>query len=150
MSDSKGERRKWFVGLGITVLVVTVIAWPIAYHRANAWVGEVKCVNHMVSIGLGGYMWASENEGALPKTFFSMSNELGSPLILVCPSKKRPPLGQPWDPEADYYDYEIVATNRMINTNGRTLFIRCKVHGFLGYAGGEVFDGKRYRKKWPN
>ena len=149
MSDSIGNRRKWFIGIGSAVLVLAMIAWPVACRRADAWAGEVKCVNHMVSIGSAGMIWASDNEDVLPTTFFSMSNEVASPFILICPSRRESIKNLPWDPDADYYDYEIIATNLTIR-GGPVPFIRCKVHDdHVGYTDGRVFDGKRWRRKFP-
>jgi len=72
---------------------------------------------------------------------------MNSPKILYCPGDhtRRHPVD--WDEfrEADS-SYEIVTPDvREADTN--TAYLRCKIHGHVGYADATVFDGKERRTK---
>jgi hypothetical protein len=79
----------------------------------------------------------------------SMSNELVSPKILCCPGDGGRQRIYDWAKfiRADSSSYEVVSPSaRDGDTNA--VYLRCKVHGHLGYADATVFDGKRRGTKW--
>ncbi|MEW6305010.1 MAG: hypothetical protein AB1705_16160 [Verrucomicrobiota bacterium] len=103
----------------------------------------------MVSIAYGARFWAAEHGGRLPSDFLSMSNELAVPKILHCPGDHSRQPAPSWAAftSADS-SYEIVTVGlRDGDRNG--VFLRCKVHGHLGYADATIFDGVRRRSKIP-
>jgi hypothetical protein len=89
-------------------------------------------------------MWAEEHEGYFPTNFVLMSNEVVTPKILCCIPERR--VGT-W-PEFTAFNttYEIV-TPSVHKTDTNAVFVRCAVHGHLGYPDTTVFDGKRRRGK---
>jgi hypothetical protein len=145
----KPSRKKRYLqiiaGIGI---VLGVIAISLVYLRGDSWAESVKCGNQITSICLGARIWASEHEEVLPSSFFTISNELASPRVLICPARYSADMIRPWEPDANYYDYEIVTTN-LSAADHDTPFIRCRVHGHTGYSDGTVFDGSHRRTKWP-
>jgi hypothetical protein len=78
-----------------------------------------------------------------------MSNELIMTKILICPAEhKRQPAASWASFTSENSSYEILVGGlRDGDTNG--VFLRCKIHGHLGYADGTVFDGVRRRLKIP-
>ena len=49
-------------------------------------VQSVQCVNNLKQIGLAARIWATDNNNIFPPDFISMSNELATPKILLCPA----------------------------------------------------------------
>jgi hypothetical protein len=76
-----------------------------------------------------------------------MSVELASPRMLICPGDHSRQPATNWSAfDSSHSSYEVVTTNLLAgDTNG--VFMRCKIHGHLGYADGTVFDGSRRRTK---
>jgi len=74
-----------------------------------------------------------------------MSNEVNTPKILCCVPGRRVATWSAFGPES--YTYEIV-TPGVHETAKDTVFVRCKIHGHLGYTDGTVFDGVRRRGKF--
>src|SRR6266404_210361 len=111
-----------------------------AKHRAEL----LGCGNHMVSVGFAARSWAEENGGRLPPDLLSMSNEVITPKILICPgdhSRKPAASWTSFTPEQSSFEM-VTPSLREGDTNA--VFLRCKIHGTVGYADGSVFvNGKR-------
>lgn len=89
-------------------------------------------------------MWAEDHNGFFPTSFLAMSNEVVTPKILCCISKRRV---STWSEFTNFNTtYEIV-TPGVHETDINAVFVRCSVHGHLGYPDMTVFDGKRRRGK---
>ena len=141
------SKRAIFVVAVVLVLVVgaLVVAVPWAKRKAES----MSCGNYMASVGCAARLWAEDHEGHLPSDLLSMSNEVITPKILVCPSDHARQPAASWSvfTPADS-SYEIVTPGlNHGDTNG--VFLRCKIHGHLGYADATVFDGARRRTKIP-
>jgi hypothetical protein len=142
-------RSRQFITLVAVIAPITIIAActaPSAKRRAES----AACGNYMCSICIAARAWAMDGDGHLPSDFLSMSNEVSSPRILICPGdhSRRPPANWAlWTPNQS--SYEIVTLHLLDgDTNG--VFLRCKVHrDHLGYADGTVFDGISRRTKVP-
>jgi hypothetical protein len=132
-----------FTALAIGIIVALTI--PSAKGKADS----ISCGNYIVSIGFVARAWSDDHDGRFPPNLVSMSNELGGPGILICPgdrSRQRATNWASFTPESS--SYEIVSPGL---TNGDTngVFLRCKIHGHLGYTDCTVFDGTRRRTKFP-
>jgi hypothetical protein len=141
------SKRAILIITGVLVLVVgaLVVAAPWAKRKAES----VSCGNYMASIGCAARLWAEDHDGHLPSDLLSMSNEVITPKILVCPGHHARQPAASWSvfTPADS-SYEIVTPGlKDGDTNG--VFLRCKIHGHLGYADATVFDGVRRRTKIP-
>lgn len=131
------------------VLALVVGALVGATRWANGKAESVQCGNYMASIGYAARLWASEHDDHLPSDLLSMSNEVTVPKILVCPGdhlRKPAPSWIEFAPE--YSSYEIV-TPSLKEGDRNGVFLRCKIHGHLGYADATVYDGVRRRTKIP-
>ena len=144
---TKREKLFLFGSLVIVIAVVVVIAAPFARKKAEA----IGCGNTMIPICFAArYWWAEEDhDGFMPSNLTQMSNELATPKFLVCPGDYSRHAATNWASiTSSNISYEIVNTGlRAGDTNG--VFLRCKVHGFFGYADGSVYDRKRKLKKRP-
>lgn len=132
--------------IAFAVVVLVVIALYRSYGKQRA--DSVQCGNNMSSIGFAARQWAEDNGGRLPSEFSSMSNELSTTKILICPADHDRLAAKNFATlDITNSSYEIIAPG-MTNVSGTTnVYFKCNIHGHLGYADGTVFDGKRRRTK---
>jgi hypothetical protein len=132
--------KQWFCifsAILVVAAVVFIVSLPALKHHTES----VRCSNQMHVILYGAALsWADDHGGQLPSDFLSMSNELIMPKLLVCPGDS---LRQPATSWATFTtnncSYEMVAPGiRKSDTN--IVFIRCNVHGFVGYADDRLLD----------
>jgi len=123
--------------LVIAAVVVVVAFRPAAKRHAEA----VKCGNQTHAIlFMARYEWASEHGGYLPSDLVSMSNELMTPKLLICPGDhERHPAPNWASVTASNNSYEIVTLGLRLGENN-AVFLRCKIHGYTGYANDLVLD----------
>jgi hypothetical protein len=101
----------------------------------------------MVSICFSGRFWASENGGLFPTNFITMSNELVTPKVLVCPADETPKKVGRFAEYTDANCSYVMVTPGVHESATNTVFIRCSIYGHLGYPDNTVFDGVRRRSK---
>jgi hypothetical protein len=124
--------------------VLIAIAWVVigtinAKRRAQWW----SCAANMKAVGLAGRLYASDRDGHMPTNFISMSNEVITPLVLHCPSDRVNERVRTWDKFSDATcSYEMVTPGALDGATN-VVFIRCKIHGHVGYADGSVFHGSQ-------
>jgi hypothetical protein len=112
-----------------------------ALAKAKEKAQRINCVNHMKAIGLAARMWADDHSEKFPPDFLSMSNELSSPFILVCPgdsSKTRVASWEEFGPENVSYEY----LQPGISANeAQAIVFRCPIHGSVVTADGNAQMG---------
>ena len=127
---------------GILVLVLygimVAVARPRAYSR--------QCASAVTSICLAAKMWANDHDGIMPTNFICMSNEVNTPKILSCLASRRASSSSWADFKPENCTYEIMAPGMRADDTNRA-FLRCTIHGHLGYSDSTVFDGKRRHTK---
>ena len=127
----------------VAVVVILFAALSISRRRHAE---SVMCGNYMSSIGLATRVWSEDNSNMLPNNFVVMSNELTTTKILICPGDKvRQPAKNFGSLMPTNSSYELLTPG--VPWNDTNAFLRCQVHGHLGYADGTVFDGKQRRTK---
>jgi hypothetical protein len=134
----------------LTTLAALEGAWILRTVWAKRQAESMMCGNYMCSICIGARSWAFDNNGQMPSDFLSMSNELATPRILICPGdRERQPAPQWAALTPEQSSYEIV-TMRLHEGDSNGVFLRCRFHtNHIGYADGTVFDGSRRRTKAP-
>jgi hypothetical protein len=76
----------------------------------------------------------------MPSNLVSMSNELITPKLLVCPGdRERHPTGDWASVTASNNSYEIVTPGLRFGESN-AVFLRCKIHGYKGYANDVLLD----------
>jgi len=118
-------------------LLVVLLAAEVAKRKAIS----MNCRSHVRSICFGARLWAQDNGGRLPPNLLWMSNYVNAPKILICPGdpSNKPTTG--WGSfTAANSSYEIV-TPGLSDADSKGVFLRCKIHGFIGYADGRVSEG---------
>jgi hypothetical protein len=138
---TRGTRKRWFIGGGSIAVLITVVLLAAAPALKRHY-ELVKCGNQMhVVLYVACLEWPGQHGGYLPTNFLSMSNELISPkLFLVCPSDHLRQPAASWSSfTSNNCSYEIVTPGlRKGDTN--SVFLRCKVHGYTGYADDTLLD----------
>src|SRR5687767_8481285 len=71
-----------FITLGILVLA---IAAALIVPRVARKMESTKCTRQMSSIGFAANLWAGDYDDRLPMNLGSMSNELNTTTMLICP-----------------------------------------------------------------
>ena len=147
ISQSRGQLRgKGLAVAGLCVsgmmLILIVPAGMLlpALTRAKGKATRINCVSNLKQIGLGARLYSGDNKEVFPPDFLSMSNELVSPKILVCPSDTKHSKASSWatfDPRQNLtYEYlkpGIAESNAM-----NEVIFRCPIHNNVGLGDGSV------------
>ena len=137
------------IAVVMLVLAVVVLVPLLVWQRTGAsrQGQSAQCGNNMVAIVSAARLWSNDNGDHFPRDFLVMSNELTSPHILKCPSDKSRPRLASWAGfTASQSSYEILAPG-VAESDTQAVYLRCQIHGHLGYVDGTVFDGVRRRRK---
>ena len=139
----RARRVIFFLSVLLAVICLAAFVVPSSKRRFES----VQCGNTMVSIGFAARLYANDHAGHFPPDLLSISNEVGTPRLLVCPTERSRLPAASWALfSSSQASYEIVTPDlREEDTNG--VFLRCKIHRHLGYADGTVFDGVARRTK---
>ena len=101
---------------------------PFAAHKARA--DSIACISNLKQIGLAARMWSHDNNHQFPPDIVSMSNELNTPKILVCPADAaRLPSASSWEewtPARLTYEYLSAGLSEK---DFSLVMLRCPVHG---------------------
>ena len=99
---------------------------------------STACINNLKQLGLSARLWAAENAGMYPPDILSMTNEMASPKILVCPADTRRQAAASWASwSGAHCSYEHLAPSGSETEPQRVLF-RCPIHGHLTLSDGSV------------
>jgi len=132
-----------------SVVVAAVIGvCAVGLSRAKRRVGFIGCGNYLVSIGYAARLWSSDRGSEqFPPDLLSMSNEVITPKILVCPGDhSRQPAASWASFTPDQSSFEVVTPSLRDGDTNR-VFLRCKIHGSVLYGDGSVFvHGQRHHK----
>ena len=127
-----------YFGIVLTGLVLFLNLAKLARSRAES----VNCANTLVSMGCAARMSANDNHNVLVAEILSMSNELVTPKILLCPSDKTRTRATNWSvfgPRNSSYEY-LAAGVTVADATNKAIF-RCPVHGHTVYGDGHVVSG---------
>lgn len=109
---------------------------PMLDARAKA--RSIACVNNLKQLGLAARIWATDNGDILPSDFLTMSNEIVSPKILVCPEDAGRQPAANWSVFTPaHVSYEFLAPSASETEPMRVVF-RCPIHGHVCLMDGSV------------
>jgi hypothetical protein len=131
-------RRFLIISLSVAFVAVLAIAAAPALKRHSEF---VRCGNQIHAVlFVAALEWPTEHGGCLPTNFVSMSNELSAPVLLVCPADhSRHPATNWASLTSDNCSYELV-TPGLHKGDSNGVFLRCKIHGYIGYADDRLLD----------
>ena len=89
-------------------------------------------------IGLAARIWAADHQDVLPSDFATMSNELSTPKLLICPSDTaRKPAANWQEFNAGSASYQILSPGAP-ETDPEVVYVRCPIHNNVGLVDGSV------------
>ncbi len=117
---------------------------------------SIRCVNNLKNIGLATRIYASDNNDYFPTSFLQMSNELSTPLILICPSDltgtDRGQAG--WAAfRPDMTSYQFYLTGDKDEAVPQRIIAKCPIHGHVCLADGSVHqnpEGRAFKEAVVN
>jgi hypothetical protein len=99
---------------------------------------SIACINNLKQLGLAARTWAIDNGDKSPPDLLSMTDEMSTPKILICPADHGREAAKDW---ASYTSancsYEYLAPSAPDTEPTRVLF-RCPIHGHVGLCDGSV------------
>lgn len=109
-----------------------------ALAKAKEKAESIACVNNLKQLGLCVRVWAVDNGDMSPPDLLSMSNELSTPNILVCPGDHARVIAKDQAPYSSANcSYEYLAPSAPETEPSRVLF-RCPIHGHVVLCDGSV------------
>jgi hypothetical protein len=114
-----------------------------AMEKTKAKAEAIRCVNNLKQLGLAVRLWSMDNAGALPPDVRSMSNEISSLKVAVCPADPTRQPAQSWatfTSANSSYQYFGPGGRAQLGTPyepNRVLFL-CPIHGSVTLADGSV------------
>lgn len=106
----------------------------LAKERAD----RIKCVNNLKNLGLAARVYATDNNDVFPPDILSMTNEMGSTKILVCPSDTQHTAAANWQefgPANLSYEY-LAPSGNFLEPN--QVMFRCSIHNNICLTDGSV------------
>lgn len=106
---------------------------------------SVQCVNNLKQIGLAARIWANDHSDKFPENFLSLSNELVTPTVLVCPGDAMKTQASDWAQfnTSANVSYEFLKPDvKQADVSAEVVF-RCPIHGHTGLGDGSVRPGTR-------
>src|SRR5258708_4930153 len=138
-----GRQRAILGSTGAVILLLVLFRAMMIAARNRA--DSARCASSITSICMAARLWAEDHGELMPTNFLSMSNELNTPKVLSCLDARRASDWSTFAPEN--CTYQIVAPGMGAGDTNK-IFLRCSVHGHLGYSDCTVFDGHRRRRKF--
>ena len=118
-----------------------------ALAKAKDKAQRINCINNMKQIGLAARMWSSNHGGKFPPDFASLTNELATPKILVCPGDSSKTRAMDWSEFGlGNVTYEYLEPGIEEKIAAQTAVFQCPIHGNVGMGDGSVQGGQRTRR----
>ena len=101
---------------------------------------SIACVNNLKQFGVAVRVWALDNNESNPPNVLSMSNELSTPKILVCPADTTRQAATDWSSfTMANCSYEfLVPDEKDADREPQRVSVRCPIHGNIGLCDGSV------------
>jgi hypothetical protein len=126
----------------IALLGVLIGSFLVMVAVEKRRVESLNCYSAVRSICWAARVWAEDQDELMPTNLVFMSNVVSSPKILWCQPARCAPCSN-WSAfRPENSNYEIVTPGARADETNK-VFIRCTIHGHLGYCDGRVVDGAR-------
>ena len=109
-----------------------------ALAKAKEKAESIACINNLKQMGLAVRTWALDNNDMSPPDMLSMSNELSTPKILVCPADKRREAAKELGVLHLRQLFLRVPGAVGARHRAKRVLFRCPIHGHVGLCDGSV------------
>ncbi|MBL9173525.1 MAG: hypothetical protein JNL10_08330 [Verrucomicrobiales bacterium] len=114
-----------------------------AMDAARERAASIRCVNNLKQIGLALRVWATDYADRFPGDFLSMTNELTTPIVLVCPSDPGGTTNSAWALfRESQSSYEYLAPGMSVPNGSdeerNRVAARCRIHQHVLLSDGSV------------
>ncbi len=147
ISQSRGQLRGQGLAIaglclaGVMMLAIVPAGMLLpALAKAKSKAMRISCVNNLRQIGLAARMYSGDNKEVFPPNFLSMSNELNSPKVLICPGDQAHSAAASWqqfDPRKNV-SYEYLKPGIAESNALNQIIFRCPIHNNIGLGDGSV------------
>jgi len=111
---------------------------PDPFAEAEEKAHRIKCISNIKQIGLAARLWSIDHEDLFPNDFLTMSNELNSPRILICPAdSKRLPATNWTQFDTSHVSYQMLSPGVPV-TDPNIVFVQCPLHRNIGLTDGSA------------
>lgn len=115
-----------------------VVAEVDPFAEAKGRAQRIACISNLKQIGLAARMWANDNKEIMPIDFLSMSNELTSPKVLVCPADTARRQAANWQEfDGNSASYELLSPG-VPEGDPNIVYVRCPIHHNVGLLDGSA------------
>jgi hypothetical protein len=141
-----------YLGTVITTIIlfglVAALVLP-ALAKAKGGSQTIRCVSNMKQIGLAARIWSNDHNETFPPDFLSMSNELATTKILVCPgdSSKTPAADWSQFNPSQNVTYLFLTPGAKESEVSNQVAFQCPIHGNTGMGDGSVQQGSSRRRR---
>ena len=114
-----------------------------AMEEARKNAETIACVNNLKQLGLAMRVWGVDNNDASPPDILSMTNEINTPKILLCPSDTARQAAGTWatySPANCSYEY-LAPAEPQAGREPQLVAFRCPIHGSVTLCDGSVQKG---------
>lgn len=130
----------------IRIVVIIICSFIIGFLVARPALKRHSeagtCSNQMHAVLFAACrIWPDDNRGYCPPDFSFLSNEISNPMLLICPADHLRQAATNWATfsMSNNSSYEILAPG-LEQSKTNTIFMRCKIHGFVGYPDDRLTD----------
>ena len=131
--------------IGIAAAVVLPALAKMNGGGFNSRPQPSACAGQLKLISLAAQSWANEHNDTFPPDFPSMSNQLSSPKILVCPEDPFKTGAENWAKfnASNNLSYEFLLPGAKVAAMSDATVFRCPTHGHIVYGDGRVKEERR-------
>lgn len=123
----------------VAVLSLLWLAIKCTSAHAEIKQGEhLRCMNNLKQLAVASAIWATHHADAAPPDVLSMSNEIATPKVLVCPADPGHQPARDWAAlTTNNLSYEFLRPSAT-NTGPQQVVFRCPIHGLTALLNGSV------------
>jgi hypothetical protein len=136
---NQGQAKALLMSAAVVPTAVSTAMMLPALAKAKQRAQHINCANNLKQLSLAARIYGVDYNGHFPKDFVSMKNEINNPKLLICPEDSARHAASDWssfNPEENS-SYELLAPGASDDEPNR-VFLRCKVHGYVGLTDGSV------------
>jgi hypothetical protein len=127
-----------YISLATTVLLAALLLPALARVQRKAQ--TISCVSNLKQVGLAARIWSNDHNGMYPPDFLTMSNELNTPNLLVCPNDTTKTTAQDWSQfnPSQNVTYEFLTPGAKEADIESQAAFRCPIHNNIALGDGSV------------